>query len=47
MINSGISKRSMDEIFEAAMARAERGKGESERGLELLAKALNTHKAKL
>lgn len=43
-IDSGISKRSMDEIFDAAMLRVERGKGETERGLELLSKAMMNDK---
>ena len=43
-MDSGISKRSMDEIFEAVMLRVERSGGKTERGLELLRKAMINNK---
>lgn len=43
-MDSGINERSMDEIFEAAMLRVECGGGKTERGLELLRKAMINNK---
>ena len=43
-LDSGTSEHSIDEIFDAAMLRVERGRGKTERGLELLSKAMMNDK---